>query len=479
MLSLAGPVVLAELGWVAMGTVDTMMVGRVSAEAIGAVSLGSMFFLAVAIFGMGLLLGLDTLVSQAFGAGDLEDCHRCLFHGSYLSLFLAPLLMVVTHGLIAMLGFWGTDPEVVALTEPYASVVILSLPPLLLYATFRRYLQAQGLVKPIMVVLVSANLVNALVNWMLIFGNLGAPALGVVGAGWATFISRSYMAAGLLIIILYNNHRRRTGLFGTSFQLKLSRMKKLLGLGFPAAGQVTLEFGVFAAATALASKLDPISLAAHQVALTAASITFMVPLGISSAGAVRVGQALGRGQPRAAAIAGWTALVLGAGFMLLAAAGFIFAPEQILSAFTTEPAVMTGGISLLFVAAFFQLFDGVQVVATGILRGTGDTRIPMLSSLVGHWLLGLPVGVILCFVANRGVVGLWVGLSIGLIFSGIVLVFAWSRRIKVLYGVSRTHNLELRTQNSELENSIGRAAPEFDGTVCRRHQDSLSEPRRK
>jgi MATE family multidrug resistance protein len=323
-----------------------------------------------------------------------------------------------------------------ALTKPYANVVILSLPPLLLYATFRRYLQAMGLVKPIMVVLVSANLVNALVNWMLIFGNLGAPALGVVGAGWATFISRSYMAAGLLVILLHHNYRRRIGLFRTSFRLKLSRMKKLLGLGFPAAGQITLEFGVFAVATALAGKLDPISLAAHQVALTAASITFMVPLGISSAGAVRVGHALGRGQPGAAEIAGWTALLLGAGFMLLAAAGFIFLPEQIISAFTTEPAVIAGGISLLFVAAFFQLFDGVQVVATGILRGTGDTRIPMLSSLVGHWLLGLPVGVLLCFVADRGVVGLWVGLSIGLIFSGIVLVFAWSRRIRVLHRIS-------------------------------------------
>jgi MATE family multidrug resistance protein len=432
MLALAVPVVAAELGWVAMGTVDTMMVGRVSAEAIGAVSLGTALFLAVAIFGMGLLLGLDTLVSQAFGAGRIEDCHRCFFQGVYLSLALAPVLMLVVYLLVQMLGAWGTDPEVVALTVPYVEKVTWSLLPLLLYASFRRYLQAMGLVQPVMFVLITANVVNALVNWLLIFGNLGAPPLGVVGAGWATFISRSYMAGGLFLYILYHDHRRRTGLFGVSLAFDPSRMRQLLTLGFPAAAQITLELGVFAVATALAGRLDSVSLAAHQIALTAASITFMVPLGVSSAGAVRVGQALGRGEPRAAGRAGWTALLLGAGFMALSALCFLSFRSQILRAFTSDEAVLTAGVSLLFVAAFFQLFDGIQVVATGILRGAGDTRTPMLSNLVGHWFLGLPIGVTLCFVLDWGVVGLWIGLSIGLIGVGIVLLFVWTRRVRHL-----------------------------------------------
>ena len=432
MLALAVPVVAAELGWVAMGTVDTMMVGRVSAEAIGAVSLGTALFLAVAIFGMGLLLGLDTLVSQAFGAGRIDDCHRCFFQGVYLSLALAPVLMLVVYLLVHMLGAWGTDPEVAALTVPYVEKVTWSLLPLLLYASFRRYLQAMGLVQPVMFVLITANVVNAIVNWLLIFGNWGAPTLGVVGAGWATFISRSYMAGGLFLYILYNDHRRRTGLFSVSFAFDPSRMRELLTLGFPAAAQITLELGVFAVATALAGRLDSVSLAAHQIALTAASITFMVPLGVSSAGAVRVGQALGRGEPRSAGQAGWMALILGAGFMALSALCFLSFRSQILRAFTSDEAVLTAGVSLLFVAAFFQLFDGIQVVATGILRGAGDTRTPMLSNLVGHWFLGLPIGVTLCFILDWGVVGLWIGLSIGLIGVGIVLLFVWTRRVRYL-----------------------------------------------
>jgi MATE family multidrug resistance protein len=432
MLSLAGPVVLAEIGWVGMSTVDTMMVGRLSAEAIGAVSIGAMIFLAVAIFGMGLLLGLDTLVSQSYGAGKIEDCHRSLFHGVYLSVLLTPLLTLAVWGIIPFLDDWGITPEVLVLTIPYLEVLTWSLLPLLLYASFRRYLQALDWVKPVMVVLITANIVNALTNWILIFGNLGAPALGVVGAGWATFVSRAYMSIGLLGYILYLAIRRRTGLFRASFAFDSARFRRLLALGSPAAAQITLEMGVFAAATALAGKLDSVSLAAHQVALTAASFTFMVPLGISSAGAVRVGQAIGRGDPKAAGRSGWTALLLGAGFMAFPAAAFLLVPRVIVRIFTTDERVIAAGVSLLFVAAFFQLFDGMQVVATGILRGAGDTRIPMVSTLMGHWVLGLPIGVSLCFTADWGVVGLWVGLSTGLIAVGIVLLFVWRRRVRVL-----------------------------------------------
>jgi MATE family multidrug resistance protein len=375
---------------------------------------------------------LDTLVSQFYGAGKVEECHRSLFHGIYLSVLLAPVLTGVMLGIIPYLDDWGIAPEVLELTVPYLELVTWSLFPLLLYACFRRYLQALDRVKPVMVVLISANVVNALTNWILIFGNLGAPELGVIGAGWATFVSRVYLSVGLLGYILYDAKRRHTGLFRASFAFDLGRFRRLLALGFPAAAQITLEMGVFAAATALAGKLDSVSLAAHQIALTAASFTFMVPLGVSSAGAVRVGHAIGRGDPKAAGHAGWTALLLGAGFMSAASLAFLLVPGVILRVFTTDVKVISAGVALLFVAALFQLFDGVQVVATGILRGSGDTRTPMLSTLFGHWLLGLPIGVTLCFAVGWGVVGLWVGLSTGLIAVGIVLLFVWSRRVRIL-----------------------------------------------
>ena len=186
MLRLAAPVVVAELGWIAMGLVDIAMVGRLGPEAIGAVGVGSVLFIAVVVFGIGVLLGLDTLVAQAYGAGRLDECHRWLVHGVWLALMLAVPLTLVTAGVIATLDRWGLDPRVQRLTAPYFSIILWSILPLLLYTAFRRYLQAIGLATPVMIALVSANLINVLANWLLVFGNLGAPQLGVDGAAWAT-----------------------------------------------------------------------------------------------------------------------------------------------------------------------------------------------------------------------------------------------------------------------------------------------------
>ena len=318
------------------------------------------------------------------------------------------------------------------LTIPYLEIVAWSALPLLLYATFRRYLQSMNVVLPVMFALVSANLINILANWILVFGHLGAPALGVNGAGWATCISRVYMATVLLATILYRNARDRSGLWSVPLKLDLARMRRLIGLGFPAAVQVTLEVGVFAAVTALAGRLAPAALAAHQVALNVASVTFMVPLGVASAGAVRVGQAVGRRDAAGASQAGWAALLLGVLFMGCAALMFLALPEPILRLFTAEPGVVATGVSLLLIAAGFQLFDGVQGVATGLLRGLGDTRTPMIWNLAGHWCLGLPMGYVLCFVVGWGVIGLWIGLSAGLILVGLVLLETWVRRARDL-----------------------------------------------
>jgi MATE family multidrug resistance protein len=429
MLSLAWPVVAAELGWMSMGVVDTMMVGRVSAEAIGAVSIGSVLFFSIAIFGMGLLLGLDTLVSQAFGAGNLRECHQWLVHGAYLSLILSPLLTVLIWLFIPLMSSWGIHSEVLRQTIPFLKALTWGLLPLLLYASLRRYLQAMSLVKPVMVVLVTANLVNAAGNWVLIYGHLGVPAMGAEGSGWSTCLARFYMAGSLLAYILYYERQHQTGLLKTSLMPSFKRISRLFRLGLPAAMQITLEVGVFAAATTLAGKLEPTALAAHQIALNLASLTFMVPLGVASAGAVRVGQAIGRRDPHGAASSGWTALCLGAGFMLCAGMCFLLLPHLILRAFTLDTEVISIGASLLLVAAVFQLFDGLQVVATGVLRGTGDTRTPMVYNLVGHWLLGLPVGYALCFIWGEGIVGLWIGLSIGLILVGVALLWVWSRKV--------------------------------------------------
>ncbi|MCY4121157.1 MAG: MATE family efflux transporter [Acidobacteria bacterium] len=289
-------------------------------------------------------------------------------------------------------------------------------------------MQAVSVVRPIMVALITANVVNAVANWVLIFGNLGAPALGVDGAGWATCISRGYMVIVLAVAVA----RQGVPPWTLTAGVRLAGVRRILGLGWPAAAQATLEYGAFAAVTMLAARLDPSTLAAHQIVINLAGLTYMVPLGIASAGAVRVGHAVGRRDAAGASAAGWTAIALGTGFMAYAAATFLAVPRAILGIFTTDGGVVEVGLTLITFVALFQIFDGQQGVATGALRGLGDTRTPMLLNLAGHWMVGLPVGYLLCFGIGWGVVGLWIGISIGLILVGGLVTAMWRRRTLAL-----------------------------------------------
>jgi multidrug resistance protein, MATE family len=423
MVRLALPLVFAEIGWMAMGVEDTMFVGRVSAQAMGAVGLGTMLFYGIGIFAGGLLLGLDTVVSQSFGAGDRDDCRHSLISGVWLSLFLIPIVMGLIWALIPLLSTLHIDPAVMLAMTPYLRVLNWSAPFLILFFGFRRYLQSINIVRPIMLTLLTANLVNIFCNWVLMFGNLGAPRLGAEGAAWATFVSRLFMAAALGVVIWTNDPR----LPHVTWKPDFSRVKELLRLGMPAAGQMGLETGVFAVVTVLIGKLGATPLAGHQIALMTVSMTFMMPLGISSAAAVRVGHAIGRMDHEGMARAGWTALGLGAAVMSCAALALLIFPHIIARLFTPEADVIAAGVVLLRIAAFFQLFDGLQVVATGALRGAGDTRTPMVWHFAGYWVMGLPLGSLLCFRYGMGAPGLWIGLSVGLVAIGVVLVEVWRR----------------------------------------------------
>ena len=429
MLRLALPVVLAELGWMSMGIVDTIMVAPLGPAAIGAAGIGTSVHMVFAIFGMGLLLGLDTLVAQAYGAGDERDCHRWLVHGLALGAALSVPIVAVCLAARAAIPHAGFHPDVAPLLDGYFGVVLWSTLPLLLYAALRRYLQGMHAVAPIAFALVTANLINVAANWTLIFGHFGLPALGVPGAAWATLISRLYMLGVLWLAVRHYDRARNSGLAATSRQISRERLGRLWRLGFPAASQVTLEVGVFGLATVLAGRLDPVSSASHQIALNIAGASFMVPLGVASAGAVRVGNRVGAGDPEGAARAGWAAIVLGSAFMSVMALAFLLAPRTFIGLFSPGPDVIALGASLLLVAAVFQLFDGLQAVATGVLRGLGETRMAMIVNLAGHWLIGLPIAYWLCFSLGMGVRGLWLGLSTGLIVCGIVLTWYWHRRI--------------------------------------------------
>jgi multidrug resistance protein, MATE family len=428
-LRLALPLVLAELGWMSMAIVDTMMVGRLpnSAVAMGAVSLGSALFIVLALFGEGLLLGLDTLVSQAFGAGQREDCHRSLVNSVYLSIALTPFLAAPVWLLPRLLARWQVDPAVAAQTVPYTNALVWGLLPLLLYFAVRRCLQAMNMVRPVAFALVTANIINAVFNWLLIYGKLGFPAMGTVGSGWSTAIARVYMAAVLIGYLFWYDRKHRTELLKTPVDVDLPRIRRLIALGIPAALQFTLESGVFATVTALIARLGAVPLATHQIALNTVAFTYMVPLGIASAAAVRVGQALGRKDPRGATVAGGTAIFIGASFMTLAGIVLLAVPQWIARIYTTDANVIRNAAALLAAGAAFQLFDGIQSVATGALRGAGDTRTPMLCHFTAYWIIGLPLGAWLCFRRNWGALGLWIGLSLALILIGIVLLLVWRR----------------------------------------------------
>ena len=433
-LRLAVPLVLAELGWMSMAIVDTIMVGHLpnSATSMGAVSLGSNIFIVLALFGGGLLLGLDTLVSQAFGAGQREDCHRSLLNSIYLSFALTPFLAAPVWLLHSLLSSMQVDPGVLALAIPYTKALAAGLLPLLLYFAVRRCLQAMNMVKPVAFALITANIVNAFGNWLLVYGKWGFPNMGAVGSGWSTAIARTYMAAVLITYLLWYDRKHRTDLLKTPVEPDLPRIRRLITLGFPAAMQFTLESGVFAMVTALIARLGAVPLASHQIALNTVALTYMVPLGIASAAAVRVGQAIGRKDPQGAGDAGGTAIFLGAAFMTCAGVALLVFPRWIARIFTPDETVIRSTILLLAAGAAFQLFDGIQTVATGALRGAGDTRTPMLCHFTAYWIIGLPLGYWLCFYRGWGAFGLWAGLSLALILIGIVLLFVWRRMVRRL-----------------------------------------------
>jgi multidrug resistance protein, MATE family len=422
---LAIPVVLSELGWMAQGIVDTIMVGSLGPVSIGAVALGNALFYTPSLFGIGLLLGLDTVVAQAYGRKDFDECHRWLAQGIYLAVAITPILMILVAAASFGLAHFGITPEVATPAAAYLHVLDWSILPLLIYGASRRYLQGVGQVRVITLTYIAANLLNWAGNWVLIYGKLGFPAMGVRGSALSTVIARILMAASLMGFAWRYERQRGHPLFHHWAGPQLDRIRQLIWLGLPAAGQITLEVGAWNAATLSAGWLNPIALATHQIAINYASITYMVPLGISAAAAVSVGHAVGAGDKARARRAGWLALGLGTAFMILAGLVFLVAPRPLIELYTHDPRVLAVGPSLLWIAAAFQIFDGVQTVCTGALRGLGETRAPMFANFVGYWILGLPLGLILCFVLKWGIYGMWIGLTFALIVISFILLHRW------------------------------------------------------
>jgi MATE family multidrug resistance protein len=422
MVGLALPVVTVQVGMMTMGVVDTLMVGRVSPVALAAVALGNLYFISLAIFGIGVVAVLDPIIAQAVGARDRIAISRGLQRG----LVIAAALSVSTSLLLApgeyFLTFLRQPADVVPVAADYARACIPGVFPFLAFAVLRQVLQAVGVVKPIVLIIVVSNLANVGLNWVLIFGHLGFPRLGAVGSAWATSFCRFLMAAGLLAFGWNELRQHLVPLRRDTFIV--DSLKRMLRLGLPIGFQLQLELGSFAVAALLIGWLGTYAMGAHQIAINLASLTYMVPLGVSAAAAVRVGYAVGRGDPPGARRSAAAALACGGAFMLLAGILFFAVPGGLARLYTEESAVIAIASTLIPIAGFFQVFDGLQIVAAGVLRGLGDTRAPLVINLFGFWLIGLPVSVFLAFVAGAGPAGIWWGFVAGL---GSVAVFLLGR----------------------------------------------------
>jgi MATE family multidrug resistance protein len=427
MVWLALPVVLSELGWTAQGIVDTIMVGKLGPAAIGAVALGNAVYFTPVLFCFGLLLGLDTLIAQAHGRRDHDECHRWLAQGIYLACILTVPLMFLLF--VASYGFapFGIHPEVAIPAASYLRILTWGTLPLVFYGATRRYLQGVGQVRIISVTIVVGNLLNWFANWVLIYGKLGFPALGVNGSALSTVIARIFIALALIGSAWRYERQRGHPLFHHWARPSLERLRQLVRLGLPAGGQVLLEVGAWNLVTLAAGRLTPVELATHSIVFNYTALTYMVPLGIASAAAVSVGHAVGADDGAKARRDGWMALALATAFMLLTALVYRAISGSLIALYTRNPAVLALGARLLLIVAAFQVFDGIQTVSTGALRGLGETRAPMLANFVGYWLLGLPLGLTLCFVLGWGVYGLWIGLTLALIVIAVILIMRWHR----------------------------------------------------
>jgi len=432
LLHLAVPIVMGEVGWMSMNFVDIAMIGRVGPTALAAVSLGSAVFLVFAIVCEGVLLGSDSLVSQDFGAGRMEECFRTLWAGGQLGLPLGIVCALAVCASGWLLPAMGIAPEIVRQAIPFLYAMACGLPALMCFVAMRVFLQGTHRVKVVAFAMISANLINFAGNYALIYGHFGLPALGATGSGLSTTLSRCYMMCVLLAYMTWRNRREHWHLLQYARKFYSTRIWQIVRRGAPAAAQIALEVGVFSASTLVAGRLGAVAVSGHQIALVMASLTFMVPLGVAQATSVRVGNAIGRRDAEAANVSGWSGMALSAAFMSCSAVVLWTLPLPIVHIFTYDPEVAKVGVSLLAIAAVFQFFDGVQVTAIGALRGSGNTRIAMLVDTVGWWLVGLPLGAWLCFGRGWGVRGLWFGLSSGLISIACVLAVAWSRRVHAL-----------------------------------------------
>lgn len=434
-ISLAYPVIIGQLGIIMMGVVDSVMVGKLGAVPLAASSLGNSLTFIVLIIAIGNSIAVTPLVAILVGAKKFEEC------GVYFrqSLLVNLIMAAITYGLIIVgvnyLYLLNQPPDVQAQAQSYMIIIGLSTIPLMIFQTYKQFIEGLSVMRPAMIITISANLVNVFANWVLIFGNLGMPRLELDGAGWATFTSRLFMALALMFFVMKNKKFKQYDVNFHFRGINVKVIKRILSVGLPSGFQYFFEVGAFSFAVIMIGWIGANELAAHQIAISLASISFMGVLGISQAGSILVGNGVGEQSIVKVRRAGFTSVVLGMLWMSIAGVLFISLHNILPLLYIKDKIVVEIASQLLIIAALFQLSDGIQAVGIGILRGLTDVKGPTLITFIAYWIISLPIGYLFGFTLELGVIGIWIGLLIGLTCSAILLTLRFNYKSRSLITV--------------------------------------------
>ncbi|GAB3224840.1 MATE family efflux transporter [Algoriphagus aestuariicola] len=423
---LAYPVMLSQLGQVAVGVADSMMVGRLGALPLAAASLGNSIFFVIMMFGIGVSMGITPLVSRADGKGKSKRISRLFSHGLWINIVTSVLLTAVVLGLSQGLHFLNQPEEVVILAVPYLLIITASLLPLMVFQTFKQMAEGLSQTRQAMYITIFANLVNVFLNWVLIWGEFGFPQMGLNGAGVATLVSRILMmlmmGSYILFSTRYKKYHFRLSLPGASFPM----ISRILKIGIPTGFQFIFEVSAFSTAAIMMGWIGVNALAGHQIALNLASVSYMMATGLATAGMIRVSNQVGRGDMKAMREAGLVVFGMVAVFMLASALIFFSFRYFLPTLYIDDTEVIALSASLLVIAGLFQVSDGIQAVGLGVLRGLEDVKVPTIVTLMAYWVLGLPLGYFLAFTLGMGAHGIWYGLLIGLTITAALLLYRFA-----------------------------------------------------
>ncbi len=432
---LAYPVMIGQVGVIMMGVVDSIMVGGVGATPLAAASLANSLFILMLIIGLGISYAVTPLVAISIGANKVSECNVLYSQSFIINIVVGFLLMAATFILADLIKYLNQPAEVARQAVSYTRILGYSMIPGMIFQTYKQFIEGLSIMRPAMVITLAANIINGIVNWILVYGRYGFPRLELDGAGWATFSSRVFMGLAIMLYMLKSKRFASYGLKLNLSQLNFTVIKKILGLGVPSAVQYIFEVGAFSCAVIMVGWLGTTQLAAHQIAINLASISFMAALGISSAGAIRVGTSVGKQNVKEVRKAGFTAIALGASLMATCGVLFIILRRFLPSLYISDPATISYASSLLIIAALFQISDGTQAVGIGVLRGLTDVKGPTLITFIAYWVLALPTGYILGFTFHLQVVGVWIGLLIGLTASATLLTLRFNKKSTHLISV--------------------------------------------